>query len=175
MKTLRYAAAIILLVSLAGCDALWGIDDTGDGVDASGPETAVVEPGLLVRLTAPDTVTAGDAFTVRFSVQNQTERPVDLTTPSSCLAYPGIYVFGGDRVPFVGASTVCAAAITTRTIPVGNALTQTYDMRAALSPSGNNTVPAPTDRYTVQATINWSIGGETVPLSTLGRSFLVRP
>lgn len=175
MKTLRYAAAIILLASLAGCDALWGIDDAGNGVDASGPATAVVDPGLLVSLAAPDTVTAGEAFTVRFSVQNQTDRPVDLTTSNSCLTLPRVTTFGGERVPFVGSSWACAAVVTTRTIPVGDALTRTYDMRAALSPSRNDTVPAPPDRYTVQSTISWSIGGETVPLSTLGRSFLVRP
>ena len=174
MKTLRYAAAIILLASLAGCDALWGIDDAGNGVDASGPATAVVDPGLLVSLAAPDTVTAGEAFTVRFSVQNQTDRAVDLTTPNACLAYPSVYVFGGDRVPFVGASTACAAVVTTRTIAAGDALTRTYDMRAAIAGSDGE-VPAPTNRYTAQAAMSWSIGGDAVPLSTLGRSFLVRP
>lgn len=175
MKNACLVAGIILLTGLTGCDALWGIDDTGSGVDASGPATAVVDPGLVVRLAAPDTVTAGEAFTVRFSVQNQTERPVDLTTPSACLTLPSVTTSGGERVPFVGSSWGCAAVVTTRTIPVGGALTRTYDMRAALSPSRNDTVPAPPDRYTVQATINWSIGSEPVPLSELGRSLLVRP
>lgn len=64
--TMRFAAAIGLLISLAGCDALWGMDGA-ENVDASGPATAGVEPGRLVHLVAPDTVTAGEAFTVRFS------------------------------------------------------------------------------------------------------------
>lgn len=175
MQTMRSVTVVILLVSLAGCDALWGIESPEDGGDASGPATAVVDPGLVVRLAAPDTVTAGEAFTVRFSVQNLTDRPVDLTTSNSCLMLPSVTTFGGERVPFIGASWACAAVVTTHTLSVGDALTRTYDMRAALSQSEGDTVLAPPDRYTVQATINWSIGGETVPLSELGRSFLVRP
>jgi len=174
MKMIRCVAATVLLVSLTGCDALWGIDDSSDNDNAREPATAIVDPGLVVGLAAPDTVTVGEAFTVRFTVQNTTGETVDITTSSGCLALPSVVEFYGERVPFVGTSLGCTAAITTHTIPAGEALTQTFDLRASLSGSDSETAASP-GPYTVQANFNWSIGGNEVSLSTLGRSFRVQP
>ncbi len=170
MTTMRRVVAIILLVSLAGCDALWGIDDSGDGAE---PVTAVVEPGLMLGLSAPDTVAAGEAFTVRFAVQNRTGVEVVVRTPNSCLVLPGVFMLGGDGVPFAGSTWACAAAITTHRIPAGEALTRTLDVQAVRRiPDG--TVPAEPGSYTVEVSLSWRIDGEAVSLSTLGRRLRVR-
>lgn len=167
---MRCVAAIILSVSLAGCDALWGIDDSGDG---AGPATAVVEPGLRLTLSAPDTVAAGEAFTVRFAAQNRTGAEVAVRTPSSCLIEPGVFTLGGERVPFVGSIRGCAAVITTHRIPAGETLARTFDVQAVRRvPDG--TAPAEPGPYTVGVSLNWRIDGEAVSLSTLGRRLRVR-
>ena len=162
------------MAAITGCDALLGVDSSGDRGTTSNPATAVVEPGLVVRLTAPDTVAVGEAFAVRFAVQNPTGEAIDLTTSSSCLMEPVIMGTGGRRIPFEGATVGCLAVVTTHTIPAGEALVRTYNMRAAVSmPEGNE--PVWPGRYTVQADLSWHIDGNEVPLSTLGRSLVVRP
>jgi len=159
------ALASLLLILVAGCNDSF--------VGAENAATAEVD-GLLLQLLAPDTVAPADSFEVRFVVQNRTGEDVAVTTPSGCLVVPRVTDGTGERVPLKGTGILCTAAITTHEIPAGGAVNRNFDMQAVLFTSEEEKPGSP-GRFTVEARLDWSIDGEPVALSVIGRDLVVRP
>jgi len=142
---------------LGGCDLPFGTE-FGDGTPP--PEVKdriVVRPGPEVALLAPDTVATTDSFDVRVRLENTAGRPVQITTPSSCLVRPGVFS-GDDRVEWNGSLIGCAMVITERALQPGAPQTKTFEMQAVTT-SADGEVPASPGEYTVRIQIDWTVEG----------------
>lgn len=98
---------VLTAVLLVGCEMPFGIG-SGGGEDPPRPQLrdeVQVEPGLALRLDAPETVAASDSFNVRFVAENTTGDSIEVQT-GACWGQPGAF-FGGERVPLVGSKQVC--------------------------------------------------------------------
>lgn len=165
MRVLTLTASPFLLFALVvGCDDPF--------VGAENDTTAEVG-GLLLRLSAPDTVAVADSFEVRVIAQNQSDDDVAVKTPNSCFVIPHVTDGTGDRVPLKGTGILCAAAITTHEIPEGGGIEKSFDVKAVRYTSEGEDPVSP-GRFTLQARLDWTIDGEKVDLSVVGRELVIR-
>jgi len=164
MRVLNLAvSAFVLFALVAGCD--------DPVVGPKNDATAEVD-GLTLRLSAPDTVAVADSFEVRFVVQNRSAGDVTVKTPNSCLVLPRVTDGVGERVPLKGTGIGCLTVITTHEIDAGETIGRSFDVEAALFTSEGEEPVSP-GRYTLQARLDWTIDGEKVDLSVIGRELVV--
>ncbi|PEN05976.1 hypothetical protein CRI93_10860 [Longimonas halophila] len=174
-RLLNWAALLLLVGLITGCDTLIGSGGAGnaDELPIPGNATRVSINELDVYLVTPDTVSVGEAFEVRVLVENQTRRNVVVQTSSGCLVVPSVFEAGGERVPFRGSGIVCTAAVTNHDIPSGETIERTFDVQAALRTEEED-VPASPGTYEVRADLDWGIQGD-YSSRTLQRRFRVQP
>lgn len=176
MRLLNWAALLLLVGCITGCDTLIGSGGAGNTDEPVIPDDASRASinELDVYLAAPDTVSVGEEFEIRVLVQNQTRRDVVVQTSNGCLAVPSIFEIGGERVPFKGSWIGCTTAITYHDIPRGETIESTFDVQATLRTEEENVPPSP-GSYEVHADLNWSIQGEHPSHIALKRRLHVQP
>ena len=110
-------AAILVLLSLFACA------DGGGPLDDVAPSEREVD-GLQLRLTVePDTVALRGAFTARVVIANLTADSVRFSSPSSCLAFVGVYRGDERQRGFEGTDYFCLGVVTSHVIVGGASLT----------------------------------------------------
>jgi len=87
---------VLTAALLVGCEMPFGIG-SGGGEDSPSPQLrdeVQVQPGLALRLYAPERVAPGDPFDVRFTAENTTSGSIQLQT-GAFWGQPAAF-FGGD-------------------------------------------------------------------------------
>jgi hypothetical protein len=174
-RLLNWAALLLLVGCITGCDTLIGSGGAGNADEPPVPGDAahVSINELDAYLVTPDTVSVGETFEIRILVQNQTRRDVVVQTSSGCLTVPGVFEIGGARVPFRGTGIFCTAAVTNHDIPSGETIERTFDVQTTLRTEGED-VPASPGTYEVRTDLDWGIQGD-YSSRTLQRKFRVQP
>lgn len=117
---------------------------------------------LDFRLSAPDTVAVRDSFEVRFTIENQRDQDIHLTTGDSCLLELNTFS-DRERVPFRGTEFGCYQVVTTHRVRANGTLGRIFELQAVTSKGKESVSPG---THTVEAGFAASKGpgldGETI-------------
>jgi hypothetical protein len=165
MTRTHVAFCVLTAALLIGCEMPFGIG-SGGGEDAPSPQLrdeVQVEPGLALRLYAPERVAPGDSFEVRFVAENTTGYSIEVQT-GACWGQPAAF-FAGEQVPLVGSRQVCTLQLLSWTLPGQKTRERTFDMKAALNVSSGSPEEeglAEPGTYELKARLDWTVGGQKI-------------
>ena len=154
MRSFSLGVAVLTLASavLMGCDMISPFES----------EKSDAAQSLDFHLSAPDTVAARDSFEVQFTIENQRDQDIHLTTGDSCLLELNTFS-DGERVPFRGTEFGCYQVVTMHRVHANGTLGRTFELQA-VTPEGKEPVSSGT--HTVEAGFAASKGrglnGETI-------------
>lgn len=180
---------VFLAGLIAGCD-LFASSKQEDKPppDLQKVAATAVDPGLEVRVFAPDTVEKGGPFEIRLRAKNRTNKDLILEV-NGCIFEPDIldlaYGHPEDRshVPFKGSNVGCLVGVTRHLIREGEALTESFQLQAVRETSSGGEEPVSLGTYAGRVELNkWRIGqaghleeAKKIMLSALEWTFVVRP
>ncbi|PQJ35548.1 hypothetical protein BSZ35_13885 [Salinibacter sp. 10B] len=169
-RTEAHLLALLMLSAtlFLGCQMPFGAgSDDGDDVPSFEARDQIeIEPGLIAKLYAPDRVAAGDSFHVRFIAKNTTEGSIQMKT-GACWGQP-IAIFDGEQIPLIGSYQICTMQLLSWTLPGQETRERTFDLKASMNTSRGSfqtTEHAEPGTYTLQTTVDWTIGGQKVEKS----------
>ena len=150
---MRELAALIPLVALAAY-----------GCEVPTRASELPPPSFIV---SPATVAPGDTFTVAFTLQNPTDRAVNITSGAGCLFFLRTFR-DSDAISVEGLTYFCTASIRTFTIPPHDSLHVVRHAVAAERLDAGVTAPLPPGIYRIQTMMNAALPELEAPLTVAG-------